>query len=49
MRNFIVKIGKVLGYIVLVLVFLWACKEVFFTSVEKSNTETPSQFEHRLP
>ena len=49
MKRFFIKIGKAIGYILIALCVLWACKDVFFTSVEKANTETPNQVELNIP
>lgn len=50
MKEILNKIVKVIGYIVAAIIMLWAAKEVFFTSVDKSQQgDSVEHIESQIP
>lgn len=50
MKEFINKAGRLIAYIIAAIVMLWAAKEVFFTSVDKSQQgDSVEHIETQIP
>ena len=50
MKSYISKIIKVIGYIIATIIIMWAAKEVFFTSVDKSEQgDSVEHIENQIP
>lgn len=50
LKEWLVKIAKAIGYIIVAILMLWVAKEVLFTSVDKSQQgDSVEYIENRIP